>query len=61
MSNLDLLRQPYDREQWKVFIRALFPAQADLFAVAYPLTADNEWVQSFVQFGNIQPTRNHYF
>lgn len=51
----NFLSQPYDSEKWKNLIRALFPAQADLFAGGTPITdVDNERIESFTQFGTLR-------
>jgi TaqI-like C-terminal specificity domain/Eco57I restriction-modification methylase len=54
MINFDLLNKPYDRESWKTLIKALFPSDTDLFAKPTPFNLDNERINSFVQFGNIE-------
>lgn len=48
------LKQPYQREAWKSFIRHVFPNESDLFAAPQTFPElHGERIQSFVQFGNI--------
>ncbi|MBL7807778.1 MAG: Eco57I restriction-modification methylase domain-containing protein [Saprospiraceae bacterium] len=52
--DFDFLKQPFQREAWKNFIRYVFPNEADLFAAPQTFPElHGERIQSFVQFGNI--------